>query len=136
MLPCWLKVAEHPRTVWVIHDQCMSGLKVPDIHNGGEPMLVVKSTCFMASRKCLVQALDQRCTHDHAKIPHGVIEGNYKGKTISSMAQAWPAMLCRKICTGVQRAIQEQKTTRKAYPASSSSDAEPMFPACKACTKW
>ena len=94
-----MKVSENPRTVGVIRDQCMNGFKVPDIHNGGEPILVVKSICFMASRKCLVHALDQRCVHDHTQIPHGVIEGNTQGKTISRMAQVYAVQENQQGCT-------------------------------------
>ena len=43
-LPSWQKVLAHPRTVSVIHDQCMSGLTIPDRHNDGKPILVTKST--------------------------------------------------------------------------------------------
>ena len=107
-LSCWERIRNHPRVVEVIHDQCMSGLTIPDIHKNGKPILCRKATRFVASRRCLVAALDQRCNHDKKRFPHGVIEGQWKGKNISSMAQEWPAVLCRKIVMGAERAMAEQ----------------------------
>ena len=51
-LPKWQRVLKHPRIVKAVHDQCMSGLTIPDIDFYGEPILVRKSTLFVASRRC------------------------------------------------------------------------------------
>ena len=56
----------------------------------------------------LIQLLDLRCNHDKQKHPHGMIQGNYKGKMISKMAQEWPTILCRTNCTGIEKALQAQ----------------------------
>ena len=56
----------------------------------------------------MIQLLNLRCNHDKHKHPHGMIQGNYKGKMVSKMAQEWPTIMCRKICTGIEKAIQAQ----------------------------
>ena len=93
--PKWQRVINNPRIVKTVHDQCMSVLTIPDIDFYGEPIIVRKSTMSVARRWCLINVLDVRCQHDLAKVPHGTIQGNWKGKPISRMAQEWTATLCR-----------------------------------------
>ena len=131
-LPLWQQVFDHERTQWVDHDQCMSGLTIPDRHNEGKPILCRKTTRFVASQWCLISLLNVRCNHDIQKQPHGKIEGSWKGILISKMAQEWPGLLCRKLCAGIEKAIKSQNTSRS-FPAdeerASSSDSH----TCAAC---
>ena len=133
-LPSWQKVLKHPRTVVTVHDQCMSGLKIPDRHNNGTPILCRKSTKFVASRWCLIKLLDQRCDHDLTREPHGRIEGNWKGKPISKCAQEWPPILCKKIVSGVERTIREQKLEHSwYYPVGEEAEEGVSDLICDAC---
>ena len=86
-LPLWQQVFDHERTVWVDHDQCMSGLTVPDIHASGKPIRFRKTTKSVASRWCLISLLNSRCNRDLKKQPHGRIEGKLNGKLVSQRAQ-------------------------------------------------
>ena len=52
--------------------------------------------------------LSERCKHDLATTPHGRIEGSWKGKPISQISQEWPALMCRKILAGAEKAEGEK----------------------------
>ena len=93
----------------------MSGFTIPDMHNDGIPILARKSFQLVASRWRFIQLVDFRCNHDKKIHPHGMIRSNYKGKWISQMVQEWFVLICRKVCTGIEKAFQAKGKRKRLH---------------------
>ena len=96
---CLQDVMSHPAVELVQGHMCRFWMTTHIETKNGKRGLAKKPTWFLSSSRCVRQALNRKCTGDHAHVLLG--GGRAAG------AQVYPQMLCEAICRGVARQQQE-----------------------------
>ena len=74
------------------------------------------------------------------KREHGKLEGSYKGKLRSRLAQVWPAEMCHRIVSGIMTVLQTSMKASRSYPVEEKRKDGSKYPwgaifDCSACKR-
>ena len=81
-------------------DQCALGLRCPKTR-----LPVLKPTRLVTSQRSFAEGMQQyRCDHRHQ---HGHLEGKYKGRNLSSIAETYPTKFCNVVSELIVQDVQQ-----------------------------